>query len=123
MLVSVVIPTYNRRPILHKCLLALENQKLPAFINNFEIVVVDDGSTDGTREWLQNESRLFPHVVLVQQEHSGPAKGRNLGVENSKGEVIVFIDSDLVVTETFLESHISSLLNSWKKNRSRLAYT
>ena len=45
--VSIVIPTYNRLPILEKCLFALENQKLNTNISNYEVVVVDDGSTDG----------------------------------------------------------------------------
>ena len=48
MFISVVIPTYNRWPILHKCLLALENQVLSSDIEDYEIVLVDDGSTDGT---------------------------------------------------------------------------
>ena len=45
--VSIVIPTYNRLPILEKCLFALENQKLNTNISNYEVIVVDDGSTDG----------------------------------------------------------------------------
>ena len=50
--VSIVIPTYNRLPILEKCLAALENQKLNTNISNYEIIVVDDGSTDGTSSWI-----------------------------------------------------------------------
>ena len=50
--VSIVIPTYNRLPILEKCLGALENQKLNTNISNYEVIVVDDGSTDGTTSWL-----------------------------------------------------------------------
>ena len=46
--VSIVIPTYNRKPILKKCLKALENQNLNENISNYEVIVVDDGSTDGT---------------------------------------------------------------------------
>ena len=51
--VSIVIPTYNRRPILEKCLTALENQKLNKNVDNYEIVVVDDGSTDDTTSWIK----------------------------------------------------------------------
>jgi len=50
--VSIVIPTYNRLPILEKCLFALENQKLNKNISNYEVIVVDDGSTDGTTTWI-----------------------------------------------------------------------
>ena len=52
---------------------------------------------------------------LVEQEHGGPAKGRNFGVDNSHGDVIIFIDSDLVVTETFLSKHAISIKRAWKK--------
>jgi len=50
--VSIVIPTYYRLPILEKCLFALENQKLNTNISNYEVLVVDDGSTDGTTSWI-----------------------------------------------------------------------
>ena len=62
--VSIIIPTYNRKPILKKCLKALENQNLANIISNYEIVVVDDGSSDGTPSWIRNNSKILPHVVL-----------------------------------------------------------
>ena len=100
--VSVVIPTYNRKPILKKCLKALEKQKLNNNIGNYEVIVVDDGSTDGTTTWIRNNKNLLPHVVLYEQEHGGPALGRNLGVMKSKYEIIIFIDSDLIVLDNFI---------------------
>jgi len=113
--VSIVIPTYNRLPILEKCLFALENQKLNTNITNYEIVVVDDGSTDGTSSWINNNKDCLPHVVLFQQEHGGPALGRNLGVIKSKYEIIIFIDSDLIVLDNFINCHVEKLLTSWRK--------
>ena len=112
MFFSVVIPTYNRKPILEKCIHALENQVIPdrQLITDYEIIIVDDGSTDDTIAWLKQES--FPHVRYFQQNHQGPATARNLGVENAKGEIIVFIDSDLVVTENFLQAHANCLHHS-----------
>lgn len=109
---SVVIPTYNRKPILEKCLRALEQQQLaaPSLVRGYEVVVVDDGSTDGTVEWLRQQPAEFPHVRLVQQEHLGPAAARNLGVQKADGDTIIFIDSDLVVTETFLQAHAEALI-------------
>ena len=123
MLISVVIPTYNRLPILRKCLDALENQILNVEIHSFEIVIVDDGSTDGTVDWLRNNIETYPHLRLFEQSHGGPALGRNLGVEKSKGELIVFIDSDLVVDKFFLRNHIESLLRAWKKLGNRKCFT
>jgi len=108
---SVVIPTYNRLPILQKCLRALENQQIKSnsAISGYEVVLVDDGSTDGTLEWLAAHRQEFPHVQSFLQDHQGPAAARNLGVKSAQGETIIFIDSDLVVTENFLESHAEAL--------------
>lgn len=107
---SVVIPTYNRKPILEKCLDALERQLFDAtLIAGYEVVVVDDGSTDSTVEWLQANTDRFPHVRLYEQNHMGPAAARNLGVEKAIGDTIIFIDSDLVVTERFLQAHATAL--------------
>jgi len=114
--VSIVIPTYNRLPILEKCLFALENQKLNTNISNYEVIVVDDGSTDGTASWINKNKDNLPHVILFQQEHGGPALGRNLGVIKSKYEIIIFIDSDLIVLDDFISCHIEKLLASWRKN-------
>ena len=114
--VSIVIPTYNRLPILEKCLFALENQKLNTNISNYEVIVVDDGSTDGTSSWINKNKANLPHVILFQQEHGGPALGRNLGVIKSKYEIIIFIDSDLIVLDNFINCHVEKLLASWRKN-------
>ena len=121
MLISVVIPTYNRLPILKKCLDSLENQILIDKIDAYEIVIVDDGSTDGTVDWLENNIETFPHLRFFEQSHGGPALGRNLGVDNSNGDLIVFIDSDLVVDKYFLANHITSLIRAWKKQGNRKA--
>lgn len=101
--ISIVIPTYNRLPILSKCLLALEQQDFST--ETYEIVVVDDGSTDETISWLNQEAANLPHVQLFQQNHLGAAAARNFGVDRAQGDKIIFIDSDLVVTPTFLSAH------------------
>ena len=88
MFLSVVIPTYNRLPILQKCLRALEAQELAPPISGYEVVLVDDGSTDDTVTWLRVHAAEFPHVRLIQQDHGGPAEGRNRGVQQAQGEVI-----------------------------------
>ena len=115
MLVSVVIPTFNRKNILEKCLNSLEAQILPSFIEDYEVIVVDDGSTDKTVDWLNSEKDKFPHLCLLTQDHGGPARGRNLGVIASNGEIIIFIDSDLIVVPNFISSHVELLLNAEEK--------
>lgn len=86
--VSVVIPTYNRKAWLSETLESVFKQTLPSF----EVIVVDDGSTDGTGPWLQNYygSRLR----LLIQENAGPAAARNYGVSQARGKYIAFLDSD-----------------------------
>ncbi len=123
MFFSVVIPTDNRWPILEKCLTALEEQSPSGDIEGYEVVVVDDGSTDGTPARLRNQASRFPHVRLIEQAHGGPAEGRNRGVDHARGDVIVFIDSDLVVTPVFLRSHARALQRSWTQRDDRLCFT
>jgi glycosyltransferase involved in cell wall biosynthesis len=122
---SIVIPTYNRLPILEKCLLALEHQQLSSnsAIMGYEVVLVDDGSTDGTLEWLESHKEEFPHVRSHSQDHMGPAAARNLGVEKATGDTIIFIDSDLVVTEQFLQAHADALVQGEKQLGSNKLFT
>lgn len=122
--ISVVIPTYNRKPILEKCLRALETQQLTDNkVGSYEIVLVDDGSIDGTLDWLETHRDEFPHVRSFAQNHYGPAAARNLGVKEAKGETIIFIDSDLVVTDRFLQSHADALTAGEKKLGSDRLFT
>jgi glycosyltransferase involved in cell wall biosynthesis len=123
MFISVVIPTYNRLPILQKCLLALEQQRVAEPISRYEVVLVDDGSTDATVAWLAEQAEALPHVRLIRQDHGGPALGRNRGVEAARGDVIVFIDSDLIVTEGFLMAHATALHQAWRRQGNHLCFT
>ena len=124
MFLSVVIPTYNRKPILEKCLAALEQQTFdPTLIAGYEVVVVDDGSTDGTVAWLHSQGDRFAHVRLFEQDHMGPSAARNLGVAKAQGDTIIFIDSDLVVTEEFLQSHALTLTTAMQAQGSDRLFT
>ena len=123
MWISVVIPTYNRLPILQKCLRALEAQQLDEPLEGFEVVLVDDGSTDDTVAWIHAHAAALPHVRLIQQSHGGPAQGRNRGVAEANGDVIVFIDSDLVVTPGFLVAHARALERQWQQMGDRRSFT
>jgi len=125
MFLSVVIPTYNRLPILRQCLEALQRQWVAAPLLDYEVVVVDDGSTDATVAWIEAEQDQggLDRVRLIRQEHAGPAAGRNNGVQASRGDVIVFIDSDLVVTERFLHSHATALSDDWRARGNQLCFT
>ncbi len=98
---SVVIPTYNRIDVLPEVLAALERQERAP---SFEIVVVDDGSTDGTGEWLESRSFEVPAQVL-RQPNSGPAEARNRGVRHADGGRVAFLGDDTVPSRGWLASH------------------
>ncbi|MBD2110177.1 glycosyltransferase [Nodosilinea sp. FACHB-13] len=116
MFFSVVTPAYNRQPILEKCLRALENQVFDsALITDYELVVVDDGSTDGTIEWLQAAAAEFPHVRLVERHHQGAAAARNYGVQVAQGDTIVFVDSDVIMPPGSLQAHAQALADAYQR--------
>jgi glycosyltransferase involved in cell wall biosynthesis len=102
---SVVIATYNRGPILEKCLQALLSQTLPA--DAYELVVVDDGSTDDTAERVARLRTEAPAWRYHHQPNAGRSRARNVGVALARGEIVVFVDSDVVVVPTFLEEHLA----------------
>lgn len=100
--ISVVIPTYNRLPRLKLVLDALSKQTLDA--ERFEIIVVSDGSTDGTNEFLLSEAASS--VVVALQDNAGPAAARNHGVRLARGRVVLFIDDDVIASPELLERHL-----------------
>lgn len=102
---SVVIPTFNRLDVFPEVLAALgEQEGAPAF----EVVVVDDGSTDGTGEWLAAQSfeEVMPiPVKVLRQENQGPAAARNLGVKSARGRLVAFLGDDTVPHKGWLATH------------------
>ncbi|MFH0863185.1 MAG: glycosyltransferase [Candidatus Altiarchaeota archaeon] len=95
--VSVIVPAYNAEATIEDCVKSLLALDWPT--DSLELVLVDDGSTDGTRGII----RSYPQVRLVEAKHEGPAAARNLGVKSSKGDVIIFTDSDCVVPKDWLK--------------------
>ena len=85
--VSVVIPTYNRRGRLGRSIESVLGQtKAPQ-----AILVVDDGSTDGTADWVR---KSYPRVTVIEQKHTGVSAARNKGIEKAATDWIAFLDSD-----------------------------
>lgn len=100
--VSVVVPVLNREAVIGRCLASILNGSYPEARR--EIVVVDNGSTDRTRELV----RGYP-VRLVVEPGPGPSPARNRGIEESRGEVVAFTDSDCYVSTGWLEGLIGGL--------------
>lgn len=106
--VSVVMPTYNRREMLRTSLEGLARQDYP--LELFEVVVVSDGSTDGTNEMLKEfvAAGTFPYRLRpIVQENAGPARARNRGIQEATGDIIVFIDDDVEPAPAFLSAHVA----------------
>ncbi|MBA7618359.1 Undecaprenyl-phosphate 4-deoxy-4-formamido-L-arabinose transferase [subsurface metagenome] len=101
--VSIIIPTYNHRETLREALEFLFNQSYPK--ENYEIVIVDDGSTDGTEKMINSLSPPC-RLVYLHQDRKGPATARNLGIKNARGKIIIFIDSDIFSSPDFINEHV-----------------
>lgn len=101
---SVIIPTFNGAARIPKCLDALLKQVDPRIA---EILVVDDGSTDGTGELV----RRCPGVRLLRQANAGPASARNRGASEATGEVILFTDDDCVPAPEWLDAMLGPFTN------------
>lgn len=96
---SFIIPVYNREKYIDRCLDSILKQKI--FNIPFEVIIVDDGSIDQTEKHIRNY--LSPHIHYLKIKHSGPYIARKIGIENAKGEYILFVDSDDYITEEYLK--------------------
>ena len=101
---SIVIPTYNRKKTLQ---MTLDSTIVQTILpSEYEIIVVDDGSIDGTRSVVEEFIEKHPARAIryFWQENGGPAKARNFGIKESRGEIIFFTDDDCVVPENWMET-------------------
>ncbi|MFJ3760185.1 glycosyltransferase family 2 protein [Streptomyces sp. NPDC090080] len=100
--VSVVVPVYNPGPYIEDCIASVLRQSLPD--DEYEVIFVDDGSSDGTPARLDAVAAEHPHVHVIHQEPSGwSGKPRNVGIEASKGEFVMFVDNDDFLGDEALE--------------------
>lgn len=105
MRVSVIVPTYNEEDVIKRCLKSLDKQNY----KDFEVIVVDDGSTDKTLERIQDtrcEIRVF------KQRHKGAGAARNRGAKHAKGDILVFIDADMTFDKNFIKKLIDPIVKS-----------
>jgi len=101
-MISVIIPAYNEEKSLPACLASLRNQTQ----KDIEIIVIDDGSTDRTKQ----EAKKFS-VKTLEQSHKGPGSARNLGAKNARGEILVFVDSDMTFDKNFIKELTKPITN------------
>lgn len=101
---SVIIPAYNRKDALKECVLSLFNQDYPR--ERYEIIVVDDGSSDGTAKMMAAIVRQYPGIRYIQGSHQGPASARNAGIKESIGRIIAFTDNDCIPANDWVRNII-----------------
>ncbi len=107
MKVTVQICSRNRKELLKRAIEALFVQTFP--VSEFEVIVVNDGSTDGTDQMLRELAKESPCEILsIYQEHSGLAAGRNKAIKKARGKYIIFIDDDIIADKHFIEEHVKS---------------
>jgi glycosyltransferase involved in cell wall biosynthesis len=107
-LVSVIIPIYNRSNTIEQAVDSVLSQQY----TNYEIILIDDGSTDNTKEILSKYISNYNNIVYVYQNNSGPSAARNTGIMKAKGELIAFLDSDDVWRCDKLERQIPCFRNN-----------
>lgn len=103
---SVVVSTYNRRDLALRTAASLLQQNDPS--SEYEIIVVVDGSTDGTAEALR---ALSPRLRILEQENRGPAAARNTGARAAAGELLIFLDDDMACVPELVREHVAAQIS------------
>ncbi len=107
-LISVIIPIYNREKYIEECLQSVFNQTY----QNFEIIIVDDGSTDDSYKICEGIAQTDNRIKLFAANHGGVSAARNIALDNAKGEFIFFLDSDDVIYPALLETLVCGIKNN-----------
>lgn len=107
-LISIIIPIYNVEDYLERCIKSIQQQTY----KNLEIILVNDGSTDGSTEVALEFCQMDPRIKLVNKENGGLSDARNVGIDVCKGKYIVFVDSDDYVEARYVELLYKSLVSN-----------
>lgn len=103
--ISFILPAYNVEKYIEACIFSIENQDIP--MNQYEVIVVNDGSTDSTLEVVQKLTLLYSNIRVINQLNQGLSVARNNGLKEASGNYIWFVDSDDTISFNCLSSLIS----------------
>lgn len=117
MLISFIVPVYNTELYLEECLDSILNQNISH--DEYEIICINDGSTDGSSEILHNYASKYHNLVVIDKANGGVSSARNAGIDVAKGEYIWFFDSDDVLKSDSLLS-LKSIITENKVDRIRV---
>ncbi len=104
-LVSIIVPVYNAEKQLSKCLDSLCSQTY----TEIELLLINDGSKDGSRKIMEHYAQRFPFVRIIDQENKGVSAARNNGIQSARGDYILFVDADDSVSSEFASKLIDAL--------------
>ncbi|MFD1613946.1 glycosyltransferase [Gelatiniphilus marinus] len=110
MILSIIVPMYNAKDFIGVCLDSLLNQNLS--ITDYEVLVVNDGSTDGSQTIVETYAKKYSNIVLCNQSNSGNGAARNKGIALAKGKYLYFLDADDYLADYVLEGLIKILENN-----------
>lgn len=103
---SIIVPVFNSKQYLRDCVKSIENQNYLSM----EIILVDDGSTDGSSKICKSLEKLFNNIVYIRQDNKGVSSARNVGINIARGNYIFFVDSDDLMNEKALKKIRSKLI-------------
>ena len=104
-MISIIVPVYNVEKYLEACV----NSILNSTFTDYELILVDDGSTDRSGEICDDYQEMDQRITVIHQENAGVAAARNAGLRVSRGEYITFVDSDDLVHPLMLETLITEI--------------
>lgn len=107
-LISIIVPVYNVKNYLEKCVETIINQSY----DNLEIILVDDGSTDGSSELCDQLCKKDERIIVLHKQNGGLSDARNFGFSQSKGQYIMFIDSDDYIHEEMVSKLYDAMVTS-----------
>lgn len=107
---SIIIPVYNCEKYIEECV----DSVLKQTYNDYEIIIINDGSTDNSYDIIRKKYKNMPKVKIIDKSNTGVSDTRNLGIKEAKGEWIVFLDADDLIQEKCLEK-LSNIINKNKE--------
>ena len=107
---SVIVPMYNVASFVGKCILSLEDQDIPKA--EYEIICINDGSTDNSKEVVANFQHKYGNIISIDQENKGVSRARNVGIERATGEYLLFVDADDFIDKNRLKDILENAITN-----------
>lgn len=99
-IVSIIVPAYNASKTIGACLESIVNQTY----NNYEVIVINDGSVDDTLDIINAYEQHIKRITIIDKDNGGVSSARNIGLKNARGEYVTFVDADDRIEKTFLQN-------------------